>query len=365
MSLKSIIEDGNGSGLKATVDNVPGDGQNGLVVLTTPLLELYPKTKFFTNPEYGVSMVQSASLSGAPKNIHNGNDTGLWVGSSIVGAKFNFSSTDIAFEGTSSVHANSPSVGDIMQFASGSAFTVSDYGALTFHINVDRRWTTDSVSIYGWDTNSGSIVGNKVLLEDYFVQNDFDVWQTVTIPLVSMGLGGDEIIDSIRIEGESNTGRGPEYYLDKIALKGTSTSTPLCYTAKPSPGTRYHVNAFRLIIGNNISGSVTNGTMTGLSYDKFIGMNELSGGLNIQRILNESADFTGRFTTTSDLMFAGLRNIDSISDGTNSLFIYEFEFHTPSILDSRTNDRIEITLNDDMTDLTYLRATLLGSEEFL
>lgn len=356
MGLKTTIEDGKGTGLQTHL--YQRDGDTGLIVYTQPMLQVSPIAVPFTNATYGVEMNQNAALTGSGNRIHDGLDTVLWTGSSIQGGKYTFSSGDRAFVGSTSFKTDNAAVNDIAQFATGSLVTTGDFSALTFQINIDKDWTTDSIVIYGWNTGTGLKVGVNVELKNYFEEMVFDVWQAATIPLSDFGLGGTQQIDAIRVEQISKAGKGPKYYLDEIQLAGTPTSAPELYSVTPTIGQRMYVSSMKLYVADNIGATLADASMQSLSYDKLLGLNSLTFGMVFRRIVNGVVDFSAIIRNISDLLFVGFDLVDTISDGTNTFITFEFDFTSSSPLDSRTNDRIEIILNDDLSDLLYLRSIL-------
>ena len=164
--IKTTIIDGKGTGKTAQIHEKRDE--SGQIVYTHPLREFAPESSSFVNPDNGIEMAVSGGFSGTPVLVHNGGDTSAWTGSNIVGNTVDFNSSTRPRTGSFSVRVNSPNVSDVWQFDRGSDITVSSYVAITMWINVNRRWGTgDTVTLFGWDTGLGSIVGNSVNIEDY------------------------------------------------------------------------------------------------------------------------------------------------------------------------------------------------------
>jgi len=155
---------------------------------------------------------------GVPEFIHNGTDTVYWTGSEPVGTKFKFNDGNRSFDGTKSVKQDNSSVGDIGQFTNpGGALDLTTYDDLYMQVNIDKDWDTESIEIYGYDTNLAAQVGAKVTLESYLNTSLEDVWQEVVIPLADLGLMLATTVDALRIEqATSGSGKKPKVYYDVI-----------------------------------------------------------------------------------------------------------------------------------------------------
>lgn len=337
-------------------------GESSLVVYTVPREVAEAKILPFLNDEFGAAMNQDASFGGTPVQIHNGIDSVLWTGSEITGNDITFDSTNRASSGTNSVRANSPSVGDVWQFAKGSSQDLSGYVALTAQININRRWTTgDSVSIYGWDTGSAAQVGTQVLIEDYIDETLFDTWMSLVIPLSDMGLEG-LTVDAFRFEQLSNTGLTGDFFTDVLDLQETGGTTEFRITHDPSK--RYEANTMIITITDNIAGTLANGAgMIPLSYDQFMGVGTLSNGILLRSIIDGEISFSGLFTSISDFLAVGFHITNHISDGTNTSITLEQDFRLPLIAQgSPSTNFISFTINDDLSGLLEFKALIRGGE---
>ncbi len=348
------------SRLTAEVNDRDGTEDAGVVVATRPLKTFENAVKFFSNSEYGVDMNVDAGSGGTPVPVHNGIDTVYWTGSEPVGAKATFNSGDRANSGSNSVKWDNPAVNDIIQFDRGSDLTVSGYVSLTMYVNVDKDWTAgDSVSIFGWDTGTTSVVGNTVLLEDYINEFDFDTWQKATIPLTAMGLTSGTI-DALRMELVGSAGKAPKLYLDDIQFE--ETGTPVEFTLEPSIGTWLHVQNLTISVADAYDSTVANGTMPGIPYDALLGTT-LASGIGYTRTQDGETLFSATITQFIALaQFPGF-STQSGSDGTNTWMSINVPINEPFLLKPEQGDKLSFTINDDMSGLLWFRVTAGCKEE--
>ena len=336
-------------------------GHSGMTVYTDLLHERAFQAAFAFNAEYGVNFAQNGAFGGTPDRVHDGIDTTLWTGSSIVGGKVTFNSSARAHTGSNSVLVDNPNQGDVWAFAKGSDIDLNNYTALTMQVNVDKDYSiSDSISIYGWDTDLGVQVGNKVFLEDYVNTLDFDNWHVASISLVDMGLTAATTVDSLRMELEVKSGaKAPRIFLDEIEFQ--ETGTPICFAIEPPVGTIFYIEKFRYSFTDAYDAALTSGTVPNLSYDKILAKTKLENG--IQYTVYSGGEIFTAFSTTciGDLLRGTAKIADIISDGTNTLITMETQLSgTPIKLYAVKGDRVEITISDDLTDLIDARSLAIG-----
>lgn len=337
-----------------------------LVVATRPLKTFENKSVFFSNADYGIDMNQDASAGGTPENVHDGTDNVYWTASDIIGGgktTFNSTNQNHTSGGTKSVKVDNSPVGDVFQFAKGSDLDASGYVSLTLWIYVDKDWKVrDDIELYGWDTGTGLEVGTAVSLQDYFNWADFDVWQKITIPLTDMGaLASYPTLDALRVRIVSKEGKSPKFYLDDIAFE--ETGTPIEYTIEASVSTWFHVESLTLSFADAYAGTVANGTMAGLPYDKLLG-ETLTAGIDYKRTELGKTIFSTTILTLMDLMqFPRVEITGSGSDGTNTWMTVNIPFDKPLTLHYDDADKLSFTISEDLTGLLHFRATAMGYEE--
>jgi hypothetical protein len=359
MSTKCVITDGHGTNGSAQV--LSKDGQTGLVTYYIDRFDRKPTFLPLINSDFGNAINQDASAGGTPINVHDGIDNVYWTGSNIVGSDVTFNSTDRASSGTQSVRANSPNSNDVWQFDKGSTQDLTNYSSLTMQVNVNRRWTAgDSVSIYGWDTNTSQQVGDKVLLEDYITELDFDVWQSAVIPLSDMGLSASTIY-AFRMQIESVNGQSPDFFLDEIQIQ--ETGSPIEFKTSHTIDKVYEANSFVITFIDAYAGTLTNGAgMIPIPYDQILG-ETLANGFQLRSVIEGDIDFSTTIKNIGDLIAIGFKITNAGSDGTNSFITLEQDFKVPlTVKGSPEFNYLSIIINDDLTGLLRFNAALRGIE---
>ena len=338
-------------------------GQPGMTVYTR--LRDNPESKFlpFLNSDFGAALNQNGSFGGTPIGIHDGTDTVEWTGSNIIGTKATFDSTDTGTGwppvGTKSVKIDNPNAGDVWEFDKGSNQALTGYTAITMKIYIDKDWTLgDSVSIYGWD---GAIVGNKVLLEDYISEFDFDVAQTASIPLSDFGLVGGTIT-GLRMQQESKNGKAALLYIDEIQIE--ETGEPISFRVTHTGNTVYQADKLIITFIDAYAGTLVSGAgMIPISYDKILNLNTLTTGFTLTRVSDGEIKFQGNITNIGDMISLGFDITNAGSDGTNSFISLSQDFKNPLTIEGSPQlNFIAITINDNMTGLLKFTAAFRGSE---
>lgn len=354
MSIEVNIGDGKGTGRQAHLHKE--NGFTGVIAFTDPLRTFESILRPFTNDSFGIQLNQNGEFSGTPEGVHNGIDTVYWTASNISGTKVTFDSLNRPRSGVKSIYADRMNTSDVFQIDKGSDIDLSNYTAIRLYLNVDSDWGAgDSVSMYGWDTAGGTQVGDSILLEDYFNFFDFDVWNSLTIPLTDMNLEA-ETIDAFRIEVVSSSGTKPRWYIDDFQIE--ETGTPIDFTAEPRQGYRFTATGIRVSIVDTI-------TLTNLSWDKFFSLTKLSNGIQYQRQTLGDIRVSFNVRCLEDLLWVGFDVSNQETDGADSIMTFDFSFTQPFTLDSRAGDFVALTINDDLSSLLSFRAILFGREELL
>ena len=351
MAITANITD-SGTKLKAQV--VQNDTHKSLVVATEPLKTYINALRFFVNDDYGVDMNQNSAAGGTPEKVHNGIDDVLWTGTSIIDDT-DFDSGNRAHTGLASISFESWSnTGDLCQIAKGSNLDLSDYVSLTMWVNINNNWgDSDSVSVYGWDTATGLIVGVQVFLENYMDYSVYDVWHKLTIPLSDMGLTG-ATIDSIRFRYANSFATDANFFIDDIQFE--ETGTPIKFCLKPDKGTWLHVNSFQILLADAYAGTVSDGTMPGIPYNSLLGVAKLATGITYRRVTNGEVLSSANIQQFLDFMaFSNAQITCSGSDGTNTWVTVNIQFTEPVILKAEDADEMSLTVNDDLSGLLVLR----------
>jgi len=358
MAVPFEIQGANQFGQQAKVNLHKHNGNVGIVAYSEPLHEWVPVFIPAINTTYGTEMAIDFSFGGGATKIHDGLDSTLWTATNETGNKFSFNSSDQANNGTTSIKANKPALNNVMQLDNGSGIDLSNFVAITMYIYVSSNWGDgDSYSIYGWDTGTGTQVGNEVFLEDLFNETDFNAWHKIVIPLEDVGLASSTI-DALRIECVGTSGQSPIFYIDDIQLEATGNTQ--VYSLQAGEGSMIEVNQIAFSIVAALDTTLLNATMVNLSYDKFMGLNSLDNGLLFQSIKNGQVIFGGAAKTVGELIKGGATLKNVICDGTNTCITLETDFGSPTIVDARTNDSLNFILSDDLSGLISMAVLYKG-----
>ncbi len=337
------------SGNKAEVVN--GDEVPALAVATRPLKVYKPSTRFFTNKEYGVDMNKNVAYGGTPENVHNGIDNVYWTATAIVGT-WDFNSTDEAYDGTHSIDGTGSRDDSIFDIDKGSDIDLTGYTALTGYIYITGWNSGNALLVQGRE--GGVNQGNPIDITDYVDTNHRNAWQQFQITVEDLGLAG-LTIDTLRFTNES---RRNNFYLDKIQIQETGGG--LDYVVTPDKGCWCYINNIRMTLARNVSTVLENASMRNLSYDNLLGIT-LANGLLFRAIIDGEIQDSATMASLSDMLqLAGTRVFNTISDGTNSLITIERHFETPLILRAQDEDRLVMTLQDDMSSFLLLRVNVNG-----
>ena len=108
-------------------------------------------------------------------------------------------------------------------------------------------------------------------------------------------------------------------------------------------------------MADDIAGTLDDGTMPFLAYNKFLGVTP-TAGLAYQRIQGEEPKFTQTITNLMGfLQLAGTKLTGYGSDGTNSWVTIGITHQEPLILKAEDADKLQWTVSEDLSGLTHLR----------
>lgn len=285
------------------------------------------------------------------------------VGSDITKIDTNSAAGDLTATGQS-VETNNPAVGDVMQFAKGSDITMANFTAISLQIFVVSDWAEgDSVEVVAYDTDLSAEVGTAIPLEAFFNFGDFNSWHAIAIPLTILDIEATTIVDAFRIRIVSKEGaKSPLFYIDKFQIE--QTGTPITFVATTPVNTTFHITEIRLALADDVTSTVANGTMEGLSFDKILGVAKLANGITFRRIENRQVNFSVTFVQLGDFLATGSNLINHISDGTNTFITLLIEFPEPIILTGNPAENfLAFTISDDLSGLLRFTAAARGAVE--
>ena len=356
MSIPVVITNGLKSQV-ASIYNPTKDNREGEAGLTVYIderkLKSFEPVPIF-NSVFGIALNQNGAFGGTPDGIHDGIDSVLWTGSNITGTKATFNSTTRFFAGAQSVEVDNSSSGDIFQFDKGSNLTVSNYTALTLKVNIDKDWDSgDSISIYGYDTGGAVQVGNKILLENYLSIVDFDVWQSVTIPLVELGLTAGTV-DAFRVEQEVKNGKAPLYYIDNFQVE--ETGNQICFRYQPLTNEIFHVTRVAIFVVRDATTSLQI-----QAYDKYFGDAALGNGTVVNIQSRGETVVTGNQQTIESFLTLPQSQIIVGGDNVNSWMKISNDIQFDLV--GTDQDFVEWRVQDNLTGLAVYNVWVFGWNE--
>jgi len=337
-------------GLAADVVN--GEEKNALVVATRELKEHIPSSRFFTNETYGTDMNQNVAFGGTPEGVNNGGDDTWWTPSAISGS-WDFTSTGQAYDGTHSIDGTASQSSTAFDLVRGASIDLTDYTTLTGYIYIEG-WDFFGSNLTIQGRIGGTDLGISVNINDYVDTNNYDSWQQYQIPLVDLGLTG-LTIDTFRVTNES---RNNNFYLDLIQIQQTGGG--LIYTVTPDLGCWCFIKKIRMTMVRGVPSTLEDNSMPAVSYDSMLGATLTNGLLFRATIEGKVHDSMLLKTFSNMLELAGVTIIENFSDGTNTMVSVEREFEKPLKLKASSRDRLEMTLQDDMTSFELFRVNVCG-----
>lgn len=351
MSLRTKILGNNDS---KTVDVLKNSyTANGLVTISYPGIIETNGGGFFTNSVYGADMNIDGSTSGV-ENIHNGADHTYWTAAAGAGT-WNFSSTTVAYSGSQSIDATAAVDNDFAVFTRSSTLELNNHVSFKGAIYISS-WSTAGTDkdVRVFFRNSGTPVTDEFQLKSVIDIGTVGSWQLFDIPLESFNVTSptaDELV--VRIV-DTGAGAPPDVYLDNLQL--SLSGSPAIFSFGPGVGVKWRVNNIQNTIVDAYTSTLTDGTMSKIPYNGFLGVSTLTNGIVNRRIQNEQVRFSTVYRDFINLIEApGETQIICGSDGTNTWVKRVQKFPGYVELDGTLNDRFEYVISDDLSGLIRFR----------
>jgi hypothetical protein len=312
------------------------------------------KTAVFLNPDNGADMNINGEFGGTPDGIHNGIDSVLWTASAISGT-WVFDSTAQAHTGTKSIDATGTNNSAVALMTRGSNIDLTGYKAITGWIYI-TAWSTSGTAkdvelqfrING--VNASDLIG----ISNYIDTTSFNTWQKFSIPLTEFNLTDSTINEMIIDTRDIGAGAPPDYYLDDMQLEETSSGA--VYTVEPQSEEIWDFENITFTMVRAYDNTLANASTPKIPYDGFLGLSTLTNGINIRMIRSNEIYFSLTVKDLIDLLGSPApTTLLSGGDGTNTWLKLQFIFQKPTTLKGATNDRIEITIQDDLTSFIRFR----------
>ena len=358
MGINTYIKDP-GNGISANVEE--REGKNRFHVLTEPAKYYIRKGLFFLNPEFGSNLNINASLTSSTLNIYDGGDNTYWTPMAISGT-WDFQSTTYAHTGTYSVDATKTKNDDTAEFYNDTFVNIL-YSSLVGWIYITTWGSDDEVLIYGWNTNTDTLVGTRVNIGNYVNTDNTNTWLEFVIPIDDLDLYGRDI-NAVRVTTINTTGNAPNYYLDDIAFQGDDGGGPYRYSIEPKINTWLHVYGIGITLVNQFDSTITDSTLRNIPYDSLLGRN-LANGILYQRQERGEIQFSYNFKKLIEIISQPNGHIvDSGFDGTYSWLKIELRFdESPLMLRCEYQDFLSITISEDFSPFEFFKVSADCKEE--
>jgi len=357
------IRDGGGSANYTTLKQYR-DQQHGLVVSTRPYSYQEFRRMPISSTLYGENMNITQSF-GTPVFVHNGIDNTYWTGTNVSGTPAVFNSTTQAYAGTRSVYWQEPGAGSIIQFAKGSAQSLTGYVAVTMWIYIESGWdATETNNIYGWNTVTSSQVGVRVNLGAYCNVLNTGVWQKITIPFTSMGLVGSTIYAFRFISGPKVGGKNPAFYIDSLQIEQLAVALGE-YSAEPPRSSIFFMNDITLFLSDVYNPVLAGSSVPVIDHNKLLGVPSLNNGITIAVSRRNIIRYSLNFKNISQFITAGGYIVDMGYDGTSETWLQvRLKFDFPIAFASRFEDKLTVLITDDLSGLTNCIMSVSGGIEY-
>jgi hypothetical protein len=334
-------------------DVVQDGGEGGLVVYTKPRYRTEGVVRAFFNPNIGINMnVDGSSSPALIENVHNGGDNAYWTGSAITGT-WDFASTTQAKTGAQSIDGTGTINNDQARLDKGSTLSLSSYTVLTGWIYVGS-WPTQGTKEVRlqFEDAAQATVGVTVNMSDYIDTALINSWQRFIIPLTDFNAAGatiqSVIVTTIDLGGQP----APDYYLDDIQITDATAGTE--FVLEPEAGEKLYITNIKVLLEDVYNEALTVGGHP-VALDSFMGVPALSNGITFAHIRDNDVVFNFLFTNLRDAFRSpNIGDIQSGNDGTNTWLSYNFKIDNRGglLLDSKLNDKLVITIRDDLSGLT-------------
>jgi hypothetical protein len=173
----------------------------------------------------------------------------------------------------------------------------------------------------------------------------------------------NKTIDAIRIQIKN---KDFDCFLDYIEVQEKGAVDVAIYSLVPQKQEWLHVHSVLLSMADALDTASENNSMPNLSYDKFLGVAELSSGLIFQMFQGGEVTFSLTLKGIHDqLDLAGSEIETLICDGTNTYLTIRTFVATgfPFILKGEDGDKMQITVNDNLAGLLTMKLTALCVSE--
>jgi len=339
------------------VGSRPDFKQRGAATYTRPLLSRNygagPLADEFGNTSMNVTPV-APDLS---LLIYNGGDTAsTFTATALQGASWDFAATSNPRTGSLHVEAANTNNNDLASFEDGTnTYNFADYSVFEafFYLNT---WPTQGVKeVFVQFYDGGATVSDEVGISGYINTANFSAYQLCQIPLTAFTFTA-ATFDEIRLRiVDTGPGSAPTFDVDDIKMIEPGGVGTLEYTFAPEPDETFELRKLELLA---VAGSDK------VQYNKFFSLPQLANGLLITWTVGGRVVQSLVATRDYDFATSAGAELRIIPDVGNVKGIYRviIEIDPELIwLQGRTNDKITITVRDDLSSLLEMNAGVSGA----
>lgn len=330
----------------------------GAVTYTRPLLTRRYKAAVLAEGDGNVAMNIAPNPAFQDLTIYDGGDTAtLFSPSALQGASWDFVATTNPRSGTFHVEAANTNNNDLASFSTGGAFSFSfstfqNFEAF-FKLNTWPSQGTKEVFVSFY--NGGATVSNEVGISGYINTANLTSYQLCQIPISAFTLTAAEF-DEIRLRIVDNgPGQAPTFDVDDISMIEVGNSGTAEFVFAPGPDEVFELRKLEVIA---VAGSDK------IKYNKFFSLNELANGLLVTWTVQNQVVESLVIRKDYDWALSAGAKLDIVRTVGDVDGIYRVGIELDPdlvVLNGATNDKITITVRDDLSSLLEMNATVNGA----
>jgi len=169
-------------------------------------------------------------------------------------------------------------------------------------------------------------------------------------------------IDAVRVEQEAEEGKAPKYYLDDLQIE--ATGDPIKFEFKPDLGTWLLIKSFQIVVANTYDNTLADASTSKIPYDTLLGTS-IASGIDYRRIANGVIISSATISKFVDFMTLSNATITGQGgDATNTWISLNVQFNEEIVLKAEDEDKMTLTINDDLSGLLYLRIGVGSKVEY-
>lgn len=206
--------------------------------------------------------------------------------------------------------------------------------------------------------NSGTDVGNSVVLNKFLDIGSFNFWQAIFIAKTEFGIAGETVNEFVVKTVDIGTGPPPSVFFDRIQIE--ESGAPVTFSITPPPGFTFRFQLIQISTEGPANGITS---IDNVPSDRFYMVNALANGWNTNATLNNTL-FEGEVIRDNRtlLRFPGVtfQNVSTFIDQSTVQIVSQTDVLSGVVLKSSTGDKIDQVFNDDMTNFTFFNLTAIG-----